>query len=432
MQTSLQGIANRARRKKNYRFFNLSTMLNEMYLQDSWKYINRKAASGIDRKVAKDYEMNLTENIKDIVDRLKRGIYKAKLVKRVYIPKTDGKLRPLGLPVIEDKLLQVAVSRILSAIYEQDFLSCSFGYRPNVGSKEAVKELTTSLQFGEYNYVVEADIKSYFNNINHEWLVKMLEQRILDKPFIRLIKKWLKAGILDTDGKVIHPVTGSPQGGVISPILANIYLHYALDLWFEKIIKPQCKGRAYLCRYADDFICAFKYKEDAEKFYEVMTERLKKFGLEIAEGKTRIFRFSRYNQKDGDRFDFLGFEFSWGLSHKGKTTIMRRTSRLKLKKSIQNLTKWCKENRSLKLRKFFMLLNSKLIGYYNYYGVIGNFQSLKEFIYLVERIIFKWLNRRSQKKSFDWKTFSVIKTYYKIEKPRIVEKPIKQLNLVLS
>lgn len=229
MRTSLQGIAKRAEEQKKHRFQDLYGLLNEEFLMDCWRDIRKDAASGVDDVSAEQYEENLEENVRDLVERLKRKSYRARLVKRAYIPKGDGKKRPLGVPVIEDKLLQLGVKRILAAIYVQDFLPCSYGYRPGIGALDAVKDLMDRLQFGRYSFIVEADIKSYFDNVDHDWMTRMLEERVDDGPFVRLIGKWLKAGVLETDGKVIHPVTGTPQGGVVSPILANIYLHYALD-----------------------------------------------------------------------------------------------------------------------------------------------------------------------------------------------------------
>ena len=246
MQTSLQGIAKKAAEQKEYRFRNLSTMLNQELLVDSWRLIRKDAAYGVDQVSAQEYEQNLEENVRQLVERLKRGSYRAKLVRRRYIPKGDGGKRPLGIPATEDKLLQLAVKRILEAIYEPDFQRCSYGYRPKVGARDAVHDLTVKLQFGSYRYVVEADIKGFFDHVDHEWMVRMLQERIDDRALVRLVKKWLKAGVLEEDGKVIHPVAGTPQGGVISPILANIYLHYVLDLWFHKVVKEQCRGEACL------------------------------------------------------------------------------------------------------------------------------------------------------------------------------------------
>jgi group II intron reverse transcriptase/maturase len=317
----------------------------------------------------------------------------------------------------------LAVKRILEAIYEQDFLRCSYGYRPEVGALDAVDKLTIKLQFGRYNFVVEADIKGYFDNIDHDWLMKMLAERIDDRALLRLIKKWLKAGVLETDGQVIHPATGTPQGGIISPILANVYLHYVLDLWFQEVVKKYCRGEACLIRYADDFVCAFEYEDDAERFYRALFKRLRKFGLELSVEKTRIIRFSRYQQTGKTSFDFLGFEFRWGRDRGGKPHLKRRTSRKKLRASLRNFTAWCKENRNLRLNLLFERLNAKLRGYYNYYGVIGNYASLQQFFRQALRTLFKWLNRRSQRRSFNWSGYRELLEHFKVEQPRIVGRP---------
>lgn len=397
-------------------------MLNKQYLLECWSYLNKNSASGVDGVSSKEYEEILETNIENLVDRLKRKSYRARLVKRCEIPKGNGKTRPLGIPTVEDKLLQQAVFRILQAIFEEDFAENSFGYRPGKSAKGAASELSRELQFNDYGYVVEADIKGFFDNLDHDWLIKMLSERIDDEPFLRLIRKWLKAGILDTDNMVIHPLTGTPQGGVISPILANIYLHYVVDLWFEKVVKKHINGKAVIFRYADDFVCIFQNKRDAERFYRTLPKRLAKFGLELSMDKTKILIFNRNRLKDNKRFDFLGFEFHWGISRKGKRIIKRRTSRNKIRRSLFNFSIWCKRNRSVKLWKFMTKLNSKLRGYYQHYGVIGNFGSINEFAYLSRRILFKWLNRRSQRKSFNWSEFNRKMSYYNLQKPFISEK----------
>jgi len=295
VQTSLRGIANKAAKQQKHRFGNLYELLNEENLRWCWQFLRKEAAPGIDRMDYAEYQAELASNIHDLVDRLKGKRYRARLVRRHYIPKPNGKLRPLGIPTTEDKLLQLAVAKILEAIYEQDFLDCSYGYRPGRSPLDAVRHLTDELQYGRYCWIVEADIKGFFDNIDHDWMLRMLGERIDDKSFLRLIQKWLKAGILDTDGEVIHPATGTPQGGIVSPILANLYLHYALDLWFETKIKPGCRGSALLIRFADDFVCAFQDRKDAELFMEGLGTRLGKFGLETAPDKTRLLRFCRYD-----------------------------------------------------------------------------------------------------------------------------------------
>ena len=428
MQNTLRGIANKAKRLKKYRFFNLYTMLNEENLLDSWRYVKKNVACGVDKVSALEFEQDLEGHVQTLVEVLKRKGYRAKLVRRQYIPKGKGKFRQLGIPATIDKLLQVAVARILNAIFEQDFLPYSFGYRPGIGAKDAIEELHYQLQYGWYGYVVEADIKSFFDHINHDWVIKMLSERINDEPFLRLIRKWLKAGILDTDGKVIHPATGTPQGGIVSPILANVYLHYVLDLWFEKVIKPNCKGSVYLSRYADDFVVLFQYKQEAEWFYGELPKRLGKFDLELAQDKSRILSFSKFRMQENTRFDFLGFEFRWGYNRQRKPQIKKRTSRQKLHKSIVELTRWCREHRNNPTWKIFRKLNSKLRGYYNYDGLIGNYESLKEYFYHVKRILFKWLNRRSERRSYNWHGFNELMNHFGLLKPRITQGRNNQLN----
>jgi group II intron reverse transcriptase/maturase len=432
MQTSLQGIANKARREKKYRFRNLSGMLTESYFQYCWKYIRQDAATGVDRVTASEYGQDFSSNVGKLLERLRNGSYRAKLVLRKWIPKGKDKLRPLGLPAVEDKLLQLAVAFILRAIHEEDFLECSHGYRPKRGARQAALELKAAFQFGRYRYVVDADITGFFDNINHDWMIRMLEQRIDDKRFIRLIKKWLKAGILEKDGKVVHPVTGTPQGGIVSPVLANVYLHYALDLWFEKVVKKQCRGMAHLCRYADDFVAAFEYKEDADRFYRQLSERLGKFNLELSVEKTKVLKFSRFHDSDGSRFDFLGFEYSWGESRKGKRIVKLRTSRKKYRQALANFTEWCRTHRSTPIRRLLVTLNKKLRGYYNYYGVIGNYVSLQEFFRHAMKILRKWLNRRSQKKSYNRKHFWAMLDRHQVELPRITQIDMGQRKLELS
>ena len=327
------------------------------------------------------------------------------------------------MPAVEDKLLQVAATRLLTAIYEQDFLPCSYGYRPGVGALDAIDNLTVKLQFGRYHYVVEADIKGFFDSRDHDWMIRMLGERIDDRAFLGLIRKWLQAGILDTTGAIMHPVTGTPQGGVVSPVLSNVYLHYVLDLWFEKVIKPQCRGEACLLRYADDYVCAFEYQEEAERFYAALGPRLKKFGLALAAEKTRILPFSRQPSPGPSSFEFLGFEFRWGRDRAGKAQLKRRTARAKLRASLPRFTQWGQENRQRRLRGLLARLNTKLRGYYNYYGVHGNSLSLKQFFDGALRIRLKWLNRRSQRHSYNWRGFTAILEHFKVERPRLVGHP---------
>ena len=417
--TSLQGIANKAASDKAHRFRNLFGMLTVDFLQWSWQFVNQRAASGVDRKDARSYQENLRENIEGLVEAVQGGWYRAKLVLRKYIPKLNGKLRPLGIPAIADKLLQIGVSKLLEAIYEQDFLGCSYGYRPGVGAHDAIKDLSAVLRSGRYHYLVEADIRGFFDNIDHEKLIELLELRIDDKPFLRLIRKWLKAGILEPDGAVNYPEKGSPQGGIVSPILANIYLHYALDVWFEQTVKARCQGAAYLCRYADDCVCAFALEADAERFYNALGPRLSTFGLEVAVEKTNLIRFSLVKWRASGTFVFLGFEFRWALGRWRKPVIKRRTDRKKYRAALANFQVWCRKHCQLPKKTLFAKLNSKLRGYYNYYGIRGNYDSMYDFYYHVTRILFRALNRRSQRRSYNWKGFTELIKVFKLRKPHI-------------
>ncbi len=263
--------------------------------------------------------------------------------------------------MLEDKLLQMAVTQILLAIYEVNFLPCSYGYRPGVSAHDAIKDLSEELQFGGHHFVVEADIKGFFDNIQWEWLERMLEQRIADGAFLNLIRKWLRAGILGEDGKVIHPQTGTPQGGVISPVLANIYLHYALDLWFERVVRPQQQGRCRMIRYADDFVACFEYRHEAEAFEKGLKERLAKFGLEVAADKTKTLRFGHNGGPHNGRFDFLGFEFYWEPDRQGKPRVKRRTATKKWRAGVQRMTEWVKKHRHQKLSRTMRTLKTGVV-----------------------------------------------------------------------
>jgi len=396
--------------------------LNQDVLRRCFFRLRKDAASGVDGVTFQEYEENLEANLNDLVGRLKRKAYRARLVRRKYIPKGPGKFRPLGIPVLEDKLLQVAVTQILLAIYEVDFQPCSYGYRPGVGAHDAIKALTDELQFGGHHFVVEADIKGFFDNLRWEWLERMLEQRIADGAFLNLIRKWLRAGILEEDGRVIHPQTGTPQGGVVSPVLANIYLHYVLDLWFERVVRPQQRGRCWMIRYADDFVVCFEYRHEAEAFEKALKARLAKFGLEVATDKTKTLRFGSNGGPHNGRFDFLGFEFYWEADRQGKPRVKRRTATKKWLAGMQRMRQWIKTHRHQKLRRTMNTLKAKLRGTWNYYGLIGNHRRLKLFYDATCRALHKWLNRRSQRQSLTWPAFNRMLARFQVPRPRIVEK----------
>jgi len=400
--TFLQAISIKAGVAKAHRFQNLYGSLNEALLYEAWRNLNKQGAPGVDKVTIAQYEEKPGEKIKRLVERLKRAEYRSRLIRRKYIPKGKGKERPLGIPVVEDRLLQGAARLLLEAIFEQDFHDVSYGYRPKVGAQKAVKDLCYELQFGRYGDVVEADIQGFFNNIDHEWLLRMLEERVDDKPFLGLIDSWLKAGVLERDGAVTHPQTGTPQGGVISPILANIYLHYVVDQWFESGVKTQCQGRAYIIRYADDFVCAFQYQKEAEQFYRMLPKRLGKFGLKVAPEKTCIHRFSRFDPSRKRRFTFLGFEFYWESDTKGKPRVWRRTARKRLRASILACKEWVKTHRHYPLTKIIPTMIRKVRGHNNYFRAVGNISSLWIFYREAVKLLYKWLNRRSQRRSLTW------------------------------
>jgi len=420
MQTSLRGITKKAKEDQKHRFGNLYGLLNKRNLRECFYQLNRKAVPGVDEIDWATYEVNLEGNIETLVEALKGNKYKAKLIRRHYIPKEGGR-RPLGIPVVGDKLLQAEVALILSAIYEEDFLDCSHGYRRGKGPQKAALELSKRIHRGRYRWVVDADIKGFFDSINHEWMLKILELRINDKKLLGLIRKWLKAGILEEDGKVIYPLTGTPQGGSVSAVLANIYLHYVLDLWFEVEIKPHCEGDTTMMRYADDYVCCFQYYSDAKRFYGELSKRLAKFNLELSKEKTRLIKFTRFETKDNKSFNFLGFEFRWGLSRVGKPLVKMLTSKKKFKLSLKKMKNWIRQERcKLGTAAIMKKLKQKLQGYWNYYGVCGNSARLQEYFYHVKKIVFKWMNRRSQRKSCNWGEFERLLDRYKIPCPRII------------
>jgi len=422
MSTSLEGIANKAKREKQHRFRDLSRMLTEEYLHECWGTLNKKAAAGIDRVTWQEFAENLDENIRELVEDLKHKRYRAQPIRRKYIAKSNGKQRPLGIPAIRDKLVQRAVSNILQAIWEADFHSNMYGYRPGRSAHDAINDLQGTLRRGRYEYVVEADITGFFDNLDHEWLVRMLEQRIDDRSFIRIIRKWLKVGVLEEDGRFIHPTTGTPQGGIVSSVLANIYMHYVLNEWFEKVVRKRCRGACTLSVYADDFVTAFEYEADARWFFEALENRMGKFSLSLSKEKTNIILFSRYRKDESGAFEYLGFEFRWTTSHRGKDWLKRSTAKKGLTNSMRNVKEWCKKNRHMRIDDFFKRINAKLRGYYNYYGVIGNLDRMWTFHQYVVRTIFRWLNRRSQRKSYHWSSFEDLMKQFPLVKPRITDR----------
>jgi group II intron reverse transcriptase/maturase len=429
MPTSLRGIASRARRDREARFGDLYRLLDQTNLAWCFHQLRKDAAPGVDRVTYAEYAQDLDDRLADLVARLKGGRYRARLVRRKHIPKGEGKTRPLGIPVLEDRLVQLAVAKILTAIYEPRFLDVSWGYRPGRSSREASRALAGRLAIGNYHWVVDADLKSYFDTLDHNWLLRMLALHVHDRRLLGLIRKWLKAGVLEEDGRVVDPVTGTPQGGVVSPVLANIYLHYVLDLWVEQRVRKQASGQVMLLRYADDFVVAYQREDEARAFLDALRERLAKFGLRVSEEKTRLVRFSRGDWAGNGGFDFLGFRYHWTRSRNGVPKVQRMTAPKKLKASVARFKEWIQDQRSLPVKQLMPKLQRKLAGYWNAYGVTGNLPSLTKFWRSVCRLLYKWLNRRSQRKSYTWRGLFAMLRHFGIDGPRIVDDRQMRLNL---
>lgn len=427
MQTKLARIAEIAKEKPKEQFTSLYHLLNEVLLTQCHRELDGNKATGVDQVTRAAYEENLELNIKDLVERLKRKSYRPQPVRRTYIPKDEKSKRPLGIPSYEDKIVQLGLNKILQVIYEQDFLHISYGFRPGRSCHDALKALNRIIEYGKTSYIVDADIRSFFTNVNHEWLRKFLGARITDPNIQMLIWRFLKAGVME-QGTWEPTETGTPQGSLISPILANLYLHYALDLWFEIVVKRACHGDASMIRYADDYVCCFQYKDDAERFYQaLMIKRLSKFDLQIAEEKTIILEFGRFAEENRKRkglskpktFDFLGFTHYCSKSSKGNFRVKRKTSGKKFKSKVKAFKEWLKAERHQDVKKLTKTIRANLIGHYRYYGVTDNSRALSVYKFQISKTVFKWLNRRSQRRSFTYDKFNLFLKRYPLPEPRI-------------
>jgi len=425
VQTKLDRISEIAKRDGKCRFNNLMHLLNRDNLKDCFHRLRKDSAVGIDSVTWQEYESNLDERLDDLVARMKRWSYRPQPVRRIYIPKGDGRMRPLGIPAIEDKVVQMATARILTAIYENDFMDFSYGFRPGKGCHDAVERLDYMIKWNRVNYVLDADIKGFFDNMSHKWLVRMLEERVSDTHLLRLLKRFLNNGYLE-DGILHVTGQGTPQGGIVSPVLANIYLHYVLDLWFEKIVKKHAKGFVSIVRYADDYVICAQYKDEADAIREALTKRMGKFSLSLAGDKTKLIQFGRFAEakarrqgKKAETFDFLGFTHYNDKDRKGGFKVGRKTVRKKLTTKARELKLWLKKVRSAKPQLWWPILCAKLRGHYQYYGVSGNYRGVMRYYRLAVQLLYKWLNRRSQKRSMNWTQFHAYLQEYPLPTPRI-------------
>ncbi len=425
--TKLVLIAKKAKMDKSAKFSRLMYLFHEDYLYECFTLLQKGKAAGIDGRTLESYtEREIKQSITDMVDKLKRRKYQPQPVRRVYIKKDTGKLRPLGIPTVVDKILQLGMTRILISIYEQDFLSSSYGYRVGKDAHACLKEINHMIMGKKVNYILDADIEGFFDNLNHRWLMKCVSERISDPHFKRLIWKLLKAGVME-GGKFLPTKTGSSQGGIISPVLANIYLHYCLDLYFEKRIKPEMRGYTQLLRYADDFLIGVQHKPEALQIMGSLDKRLKKFGLTLSKEKTAIKEFGRFvlenRAKRGERkpetFDFLGFTHYCSKTRDGRFQLRIKTSKKRLNKAVTAIGTFLKSNRTKQMKDLWDTLSLKLTGHYNYYGVSGNFAEIKRFHAATLALIFKWLNRRGGKKSFNREEFRVYLTHHVLPEPKL-------------
>jgi RNA-directed DNA polymerase len=430
-------IAERARREPRCQFTSLAHLLNERFLAACYYRLGRDRACGVDGVTWKEYGEHLGENLRDLVIRMKAKRYWPQPAKRVYIPKDEHSTRPLGLPALEDKIVQKGIAEILSAIYEADFLDCSYGFRPGRGCHQAINAVDKAIMQHPINYVIDADIKAYFDSVSHSGLVKCLQVRIKDPSFLLLVERFLKAGYFEA-GEIVETEQGTPQGGNLSPMLSNIFLHYVLDLWFEKRLKKQVRGVCCLTRYADDFVCMTQYEEDARSILQAIRERFAAFDLALHPEKTRVISFGRNERRTAKReqrrpntFDFLGFTHYCERSRWGNYKIGRKTSGKKFRKKCRELNEWLKAVRNrCTVKEWWPVLRAKLKGHYQYYGISGNTQALRRFYRFVVHLAWKWLNERSQRRSFTWEQFWGYLKHYPLPEPRIVHnlytlKPVK-------
>lgn len=427
LSTKLNRLSESARRESKRRFQNISHLITVEMLGWAFKQLQKNAAAGVDGLQAKDYEMNLQANLTVLHDKLVTGKYRALPLRRVYIEKEDGKKRPLSIPALDDKIVQRAATELLTRIYENDFLSCSYGYRPRRSAHDALDAINRDITFGKASFVLDADISDYFGSIVRSELMEILKRRVADKGLLRLIGKWLNVGVIE-EGRLLVAEKGTYQGSIISPVLANIYLHEVLDLWFENEVKPRMKGEAKLYRYADDLIATFQFKNDADRFMQVLTMRFNKFGLKLHPQKTQLLEFGRTawekSKRSGHKpatFDFLGFTHFCGASRKGKFGVKVKTTAKRLSRGLKRAKQLCQTSRHYDLSAQYERLRSMLLGHYNYYGRRSNFRSIAQFYEGVRLLWKKWLGRRSRDGKVPWKKMEQILEKFPLPRPRITQ-----------
>jgi len=425
MSTDINRIAELAKEDPKRQFCSIAHLITVAKLYEAFRSLRKDASAGIDGVTYEQYEAHAEENIRQLHQRLKEGKYRAQPLRRVYIPKEDGKQRPISIPALEDKVVQKAVVDLLNAIYEQDFLNCSYGFRPKRGQHQALDEIGRIICNRPIAWVLEIDIRSYFDSIVRSALVEMIEERVTDGSVLRLIGKWIKVGVIE-DGRLLVSETGTGQGQPISPLLANIYLHHVLDKWFEDEVKPRLRGEAYEIRFADDAILCFQHKEDAEKVLEVLPKRFEKYGLTLHPEKTRLIEFGRYAAKNAGKqgkkpatFNFLGFVHICARSRQGKFTVHVKTIAKRLGRGLKAVWQWCKQHRHDPVSEQQKTLNAKLRGHYQYYGRRTNYRAIWQFYKRVGRIWREWLGRRTRAKPLTWERFAEILRQHPLLPPRI-------------
>jgi len=425
VSTKQRRIAELARIHPEVGFTLLAHHIDLEWLYEAYERTRKDGAVGVDEQTAEEYAWELGTNLKSLLERAKSGTYKAPPVRRVHIPKgSSGKeKRPIGVPTFEDKVLQRAVQMVLEPLYEQEFLDCSYGFRPKRSAHEALQVLWEHLMELGGGWIIDLDIRKFFDTMDHAHLRDILKKRVRDGMLLRLIGKWLKAGVWEK-GSVSCPEQGTPQGGVISPMLSNIYLHEVLDKWFMEVVRPRLRGRAYLVRFADDAVLVFSDERDARRVREVLPKRFGKYGLTLHPEKTRLIRFERpgspTERKGSGSFNFLGFTHYWGHSRKGNWVVKRKTEKSRFSRALRAVSEWCKRNRHLPVKEQHRALGRKLWGHYSYYGITGNARSLGNFRYQVWRVWCKWLNRRSRGNHMPWEKFYLLRGRYPLPPVRVV------------